>query len=189
MQEIKQTRETPDTLDTLDTLDTVQTQERVEEEHLDICLLPAAPGPCTTLSIQRWFYHHSSAQCRQFSFGGCQGNNNNFNTLRQCEAACRKPQKHQKEHHEEEEKEVEEEPDCWQPPDSGPCRGQLERFYFDPSQEECQVFSYSGCAGNTNNFLSLQDCEATCSPGPPSQSESVCLMDSDPGPCYHFEKR
>ena len=174
----------------METVETVDTVDTVEESQLDICWLPPAPGPCTTLSIQRWFYHQSSAQCRQFSFGGCKGNTNNFHTLRQCEDRCKQPQQEQEqEQHEEEE---EEEPDCWQPPDSGPCRGQLERFYFSPSQEECLVFSYSGCAGNNNNFLSLADCQSHCRPARHNlakSTENLCLLESDAGPCSNYQNR
>ena len=169
--------------------------ESGEEEQVDSCLLPAAPGPCTTLSLQRWFYHHSSAQCRQFSFGGCQGNTNNFHTLTQCEAACRQPrlekeqegQEEQEKEEQEGQEEEEEEPDCLQPPDSGPCRGQLERFYFSAVAGRCLVFSYSGCAGNNNNFLSLAQCQTHC----PAQKtpENVCLLESDVGPCSNYQPR
>ena len=173
------------------TVQTLEREERVEKQQLDICLLPAAPGPCTTLSLQRWFYHQSSGQCRQFSWGGCQGNNNNFHTLRQCEAACRQHQHHLQEEQEQKEEE-EEEPDCSQPPDSGPCRGELERFYWEAGQQECLVFSYSGCAGNNNNFLSLEECQTHCRPARrhlARKTENLCFLESDGGPCSSYQTR
>ena len=173
----------------------VERVEGVGKEPVGVCWLPPAPGPCTTLSIQRWFYHPSSAQCRQFSFGGCQGNNNNFHTLRECEAACRHLQEEageeKVEEEGEEEKEGEEEGvDCLQPPDSGPCRGQLERFYYEPELEQCASFSYGGCAGNNNNFLSLADCQTECHRQQAGgETENVCLLEPDTGPCSHSQTR
>ena len=41
-------------------------------------------------------------------------------------------------------------------------RGQHLRYYYDSSQDTCNQFSYGGCAGNANNFLSVSDCEDTC---------------------------
>uniref|UniRef100_A0A4Q8K5K8 U103-Liphistoxin-Lsp1a_1 n=1 Tax=Liphistius sp. SGP-2016 TaxID=1905180 RepID=A0A4Q8K5K8_9ARAC len=54
-------------------------------------------------------------------------------------------------------------PDCRRPPDTGPCRGHLERFYYDPWSERCERFQYGGCRGNRNNFRSFRECMATCS--------------------------
>ena len=36
------------------------------------------------------------------------------------------------------------------------------RYYWDPVQEVCETFEYGGCAGNTNNFLSLDQCNDNC---------------------------
>jgi hypothetical protein len=53
----------------------------------DICDLPADPGPCRAL-IPRWYFNSNSGECEEFNYGGCQGNDNNFESLRACEAAC-----------------------------------------------------------------------------------------------------
>ena len=36
------------------------------------------------------------------------------------------------------------------------------RYYWDPVQEVCETFEYGGCAGNTNNFLTLDQCNDNC---------------------------
>ena len=86
--------------------------------HEDFCSLPPVPGPCTTASIQRWHYHPQSRTCRQFTYGGCLGNMNNFPTVFDCETAC--------EGHTTTEKEVEiikaDLEMCSEPPLAGPCR-------------------------------------------------------------------
>ena len=51
---------------------------------------------------------------------------------------------------------------CGLPPAAGPCRARLDRFYHDPATASCRPFSYSGCAGNSNNFLSEAACNQAC---------------------------
>jgi len=36
------------------------------------------------------------------------------------------------------------------------------RFYFDSSTGSCRSFQFSQCAGNSNNFDSLEQCEGFC---------------------------
>ena len=95
-----------------------QDQDTTPQEE-DICSLPPVPGPCTTASIQRWHYHPSSRSCRQFTYGGCLGNSNNFPTVMSCETACHG-------HIVTDNKETKSADDdkgaCSEPPVSGPCR-------------------------------------------------------------------
>uniref|UniRef100_A0A8C8S2X0 BPTI/Kunitz inhibitor domain-containing protein n=1 Tax=Pelusios castaneus TaxID=367368 RepID=A0A8C8S2X0_9SAUR len=51
----------------------------------DICRLPV--GPCTAV-ISRWFYNWRTKTCEEFSYGGCNGNKNNFETKAGCLRAC-----------------------------------------------------------------------------------------------------
>lgn len=51
------------------------------------CELPVVPGPCEAL-IPRYYYNSSTRRCEQFSYGGCCGNANNFETLAACTNAC-----------------------------------------------------------------------------------------------------
>jgi len=54
---------------------------------VEICALPAETGPCRA-SKQRYFYDVSSGTCRQFTYGGCNGNANRFLTLDNCRQVC-----------------------------------------------------------------------------------------------------
>ena len=46
--------------------------------------------------------------------------------------------------------------------DEGPCRGEIERYYYNTITQKCEVFYYGGCQGNANNFRSYQECQKTC---------------------------
>lgn len=52
------------------------------------CILPVRKGVCRAL-IPRWSYEPESRECREFKFGGCDGNGNNFATRKQCMETCR----------------------------------------------------------------------------------------------------
>nr|Q589G4.1 RecName: Full=Kunitz-type serine protease inhibitor As-fr-19; Short=Asfr19; Flags: Precursor [Anoplius samariensis]BAD93276.1 peptide toxin As-fr-19 [Anoplius samariensis] len=54
---------------------------------VSFCLLPIVPGPCTQYVI-RYAFQPSISACRRFTFGGCEGNDNNFMTRRDCEHYC-----------------------------------------------------------------------------------------------------
>ncbi len=51
---------------------------------------------------------------------------------------------------------------CKLPADPGFCRASKERFYYDSSDKTCKTFSYGGCLGNANNFLTHDHCMASC---------------------------
>ena len=60
---------------------------------------------------------------------------------------------------------------CSQKRDAGICPGNVPRFYFDKKVGRCQLFTYGGCGGNSNNFASVDDCVANC--GGPSNEAGV----------------
>lgn len=51
---------------------------------------------------------------------------------------------------------------CKLPPEQGPCRGRIPRFYYSASSKRCELFTYGGCQGNANNFKTEEDCVAAC---------------------------
>ncbi|XP_052695478.1 kunitz-type protease inhibitor 1-like isoform X3 [Crassostrea angulata] len=58
---------------------------------------------------------------------------------------------------------VEEKPSrCTEPLKRGYCRDSITRFWYNPEQQKCESFDYSGCYGNRNNFETLQDCMIEC---------------------------
>lgn len=116
-------------------------------------------------SVQRFFYNTTSNQCEDFQWGGCQGNENNFKTLKECQRSC------------------EDEgflflrtrilsksanyifclsvDACSLPVSTGNCEEKMERWYFNTEIDSCQ--KYLGCDGvGGNNFPTRRHCESHC---------------------------
>jgi hypothetical protein len=87
-------------------------------------------------------------KCEDFQYGGCKGNDNNFESKKVWES--RYPQK------------TAEENVCQLERDSGPCEDPISQWYFDKTSSECRRFTYGCCRGNGNRFDSKEECEALC---------------------------
>lgn len=51
------------------------------------CSLPKQAGPCEA-EVRRFWFDSSTGKCAAFTYGGCAGNANNFETAEACIAAC-----------------------------------------------------------------------------------------------------
>ncbi|KAJ0026570.1 hypothetical protein NQD34_017570 [Periophthalmus magnuspinnatus] len=51
---------------------------------------------------------------------------------------------------------------CLAAPKVGPCRASFTRWRYDAVFGICRTFTFGGCKGNYNNFLSAEACEAAC---------------------------
>jgi len=131
------------------------------EEDFHVCSLPHDSGGCDRKEF-RYFYNGLERRCKLFVYGGCKGNQNNFiseiDCVRRCgdEAAIAalpdlNPQP-----------QLQEIDQCSQVKDEGICPGNVPRIYFDQTAQRCLLFSYGGCGGNTNNFLTEDSCISTC---------------------------
>uniref|UniRef100_A0A8C2RAL6 Eppin n=1 Tax=Capra hircus TaxID=9925 RepID=A0A8C2RAL6_CAPHI len=109
----------------------------------DICSMPKEAGPCMAL-FHRWWYDKTNNTCSSFIYGGCRGNNNNFQSQAVCQSACST-------------KDV-----CTLPKVPGPCNAFFVRWWYDEQKETCSSFIYGGCQGNNNNFQSESVCQAIC---------------------------
>ena len=101
------------------------------------------------------------------NIGGCQGNGNNFRSIKQCEKTCEytngdstapiiKPNKTKQAKN----KEI----ICNLPKMNGSCKGfgRKYRYFFNKDKNKCQRFRYSGCGGNGNNFKTKKHCLSKC---------------------------
>jgi hypothetical protein len=118
------------------------------------CTLPALVGPCTAV-IPRWYHEYRSGACEEFTWGGCGGNDNNFETEDRCEIECIAT--------------------CAQPADTGDCQAAIPRWYYSPLSGHCERFVWGGCGGNDNNFESEDSCRSVCG--------DICSLAADPGEC------
>ncbi|NWI41330.1 TFPI1 inhibitor, partial [Picathartes gymnocephalus] len=143
----------------------------------DFCFHAQEPGVCRGY-FTRYFYNKETKLCEAFKYGGCLGNQNNFRSLKECQTTCQDncklfltllvlllykkwslcltlvflvlP----------------EPPSipslCMTPMDRGLCRAKELRFFYNYSTGRCRPFSYSGCGGNENNFISRKSCLRIC---------------------------
>ncbi|XP_015681881.1 tissue factor pathway inhibitor isoform X2 [Protobothrops mucrosquamatus] len=182
---------------------------------MSICALKADSGPCKALHTRYHFNIHTR-HCESFNFGGCQGNENNFLTLEECQQTCvikDLPGKRKKLRIKKEKPAF-----CLLENDPGICRGLIPRYFYNKESQQCEKFQYGGCLGNQNNFKTLQECQNTCHDRVPSTNSlqidgdrmvfstisnnsaplikqdlfllpSLCVMPMDRGLCKANEKR
>uniref|UniRef100_A0A6J0TX03 Fused toxin protein-like isoform X1 n=1 Tax=Pogona vitticeps TaxID=103695 RepID=A0A6J0TX03_9SAUR len=55
--------------------------------HKEICLLPKVVGKCLAY-MPRYYYNPETKKCEKFIYGGCGGNENNFETWKECHYTC-----------------------------------------------------------------------------------------------------
>ncbi|KAK5851892.1 hypothetical protein PBY51_023409 [Eleginops maclovinus] len=105
----------------------------------------AAPdtGPCFGLH-QRYYYNSSSMSCELFKYGGCMGNQNNFENERECLQRCRT------------------EAVCRLPMAVQPCTSQPPVWVFDSTVGLCVLYKNGNCQGNGNKFYSKAECGEYC---------------------------
>lgn len=124
----------------------------------ELCALKDEPGSCKAIK-DRFFFNVNTGRCELFEYGGCGGNDNNFETVEECEEACVV---------------TDDKDPCHLDEAPGPCRGLVTRYFFDTRSQQCKHFFYGGCFGNANNFRSMAECQAKCqSPVNPTKASAV----------------
>lgn len=51
---------------------------------------------------------------------------------------------------------------CLKDPAIGNCRQPSNRWFYNRERNQCALFSFSGCGGNENNYVSEEECRETC---------------------------
>ncbi|XP_055919422.1 kunitz-type serine protease inhibitor textilinin-3 [Eupeodes corollae] len=68
-------------------LDDIAPRNSARHQPENFCKMPARKGVCRAL-IPRWSYDPIAKECREFKFGGCDGNDNNFSSFKLCMQTC-----------------------------------------------------------------------------------------------------
>ncbi|KAH9374646.1 hypothetical protein HPB48_019825 [Haemaphysalis longicornis] len=143
-------------------------QQRCKLPENTACLPKPEAGPCEAY-MPRYYFDKSTKTCKEFIYGGCDGNRNNFKTPEECEASCALPLS----------------PVCYLPKVVGRCLAYMPRYYYNTTTRMCEKFIYGGCGGNANNFLTFLECNQTC----PMVENFACLDNPDPGMCAGYFPR
>uniref|UniRef100_A0A8C6S8Y6 Amyloid beta (A4) precursor-like protein 2 n=1 Tax=Neogobius melanostomus TaxID=47308 RepID=A0A8C6S8Y6_9GOBI len=66
-----------------------QDDDKILEEVKAVCTLEAETGPCRA-SMPRWHFDMRQRKCVRFTYGGCAGNRNNFDSEEYCMSVCKR---------------------------------------------------------------------------------------------------
>uniref|UniRef100_A0AC34QTC2 BPTI/Kunitz inhibitor domain-containing protein n=1 Tax=Panagrolaimus sp. JU765 TaxID=591449 RepID=A0AC34QTC2_9BILA len=139
----------------------------------------------TYSTSSRYYYDAEQGRCIAFTYHGALGNYNNFKSSAECELFCAKlqcnygtplkigsnnqrcssnsdcPSTHecQSDHN------VccpRPQAICSQPLRLGDCKQSVRRYWYNAVTRACEIFDYTGCQGNDNNFETLLECQNTC---------------------------
>ncbi|PIC23278.1 hypothetical protein B9Z55_017031 [Caenorhabditis nigoni] len=122
----------------------------------------------TVLNL-RWYHDSTTKQCKMMMWTGCGGNGNSFSSKADCESLCRI-----------ESSWTNTTDFCTLERNAGPCTDSISMWYFDHSEQDCKPFTYGGCRGNQNRFVSKEQCLQSCRD---KSSEDTCTLRPEPGPC------
>uniref|UniRef100_A0A5S6QS91 BPTI/Kunitz inhibitor domain-containing protein n=1 Tax=Trichuris muris TaxID=70415 RepID=A0A5S6QS91_TRIMR len=169
------------------------------------CSLNRAAGTACGAPTSRWYFDPTDKICKTFTYLGCDGNSNNFDTNERCERYCDvggcpyggKPHPDARQRvcdingicpvgYECVMVAISNAPVryccptraslCSQPPNRGTqCGSPTERYYFNPLLKRCTRFTYYGCSGNENNFLSAAACMNFCSSSACEAGEGIVV--------------
>uniref|UniRef100_A0A8C6TER3 BPTI/Kunitz inhibitor domain-containing protein n=1 Tax=Neogobius melanostomus TaxID=47308 RepID=A0A8C6TER3_9GOBI len=64
---------------------------------------------------------------------------------------------------------------CSLPRAAGSCSSWTPRYHFDVLSNKCVHFWFGSCHGNSNNFMTRDECQRACPTPAPSQQDPKCL--------------
>ncbi|XP_064108632.1 spondin-1-like isoform X2 [Macrobrachium nipponense] len=62
-------------------------RQRNRRRRNEVCMQEREGGPCRG-SFIRWYFNPATQTCKDFNFGGCRGNRNNFESYEECMQMC-----------------------------------------------------------------------------------------------------
>nr|CAD7457691.1 unnamed protein product [Timema tahoe] len=104
------------------------------------CKFQKESGHCLGFN-ERYYYNLETMSCKEFIYGGCQGNCNRYSSYKKCMKACH---------------------GCKLQKEKGICKAHFERYYYDLETMSCKKFIYGGCKGNCNRYYSYKQCMKAC---------------------------
>ncbi|KAJ8287211.1 hypothetical protein GJAV_G00048940 [Gymnothorax javanicus] len=116
------------------------------------CAQPKDPGSGDGQDL-KFYYSPEKEVCMPFHYKGTGGNENRFDSDRDCMEACSEnfasvyPSG----------AEV-----CGLPQDPGMCMARQLKFFFSTAEGTCRTFLYGGCTGNGNRFDTREECLQMC---------------------------
>ena len=122
----------------------------------NVCEREKFTGPCRA-GFPRWYWDKDECECKQFTYGGCRSNGNNFETKEACKNECGDQPCTP---------ESKESGVCMKPKHSGPCYADFRNWYWNKDTCKCEQFTYGGCDNNGNNFQTETACMEKCGETP-----------------------
>ncbi|XP_075556796.1 actinia tenebrosa protease inhibitors-like [Dermacentor variabilis] len=111
------------------------------------CFMRPESGNCRAY-IPTWYFDPKISKCRVFVYGGCDGNENQFRSEKECQSVCLPSSERRRV--------------CSPKPRRGLCNTHSYFWYFDPASATCRRYRRHVCDRGSNKFLSCERCVATC---------------------------
>ena len=99
-----------------------------------------------------YYFDKASRTCRLFFYGGCGGNENRFDTIGDCMAACDADGAAMRSF-----RDV-----CQKPAERGDCERKRARYFYNTEKSRCENFGACPVESDVNNFATKDDCLVRC---------------------------
>uniref|UniRef100_A0A0K8R9S0 Putative salivary kunitz domain protein n=1 Tax=Ixodes ricinus TaxID=34613 RepID=A0A0K8R9S0_IXORI len=100
-----------------------------------------------TGQLDRYYYDKSDKKCKKVPANTECTPHRLYFGLKSCESHCNDTSR----------KNI-----CKMLPETGRCRANLRKFYYDSKEKTCKPFTWGGCGGNENKFETKSACQRSC---------------------------
>ncbi|VDK18648.1 unnamed protein product [Anisakis simplex] len=113
---------------------------------------------------EKWYFDHLTGLCHPFWYDGCLSTSQNIFNDRETSLPSSTDVTSKDAYR------------CLEEKSPGMCKEKYPAYFYNKETRRCEPFAYSGCAGNGNRFLTLQQCESIC-----NQFRKLSAIETD---CY-----